>query len=412
MSFDTRTMTLAVTVVGTVLTFILITYWSARKSYPGYGLWVASFGLSILAGGLYYLSGHVPTVISTVVADLLSSSVPMLIGAGVRRFYGAHTSRVYIYVLVAEALFLLFFLYLRNDIALRAQGTSFVSAIFYFWAGLELFVRSRRRLSSAAITSGVVLLAYGMNECYHVYIAAHAGVRGDLFDPAVSIALAQPLYRLITLILILPLAFSFLSMVGERVEEELNTAESALRRMATTDPLTGVDNVGYFKQRAAEIIARARRTRQPLTLLVMDVDRFKDINDTYGHAAGDEVLKAIASHCQEHLRGADILARIGGDEFAALLPDTDLAGAEVVANNLRNAVAQVSTYENGIPIGVTISIGGTIMLQHDADVNAMFRRADTAMYEAKATNHRRERTPIEAYVQPSASVIQPAQNIF
>ncbi|MCL4506749.1 MAG: GGDEF domain-containing protein [Chloroflexi bacterium] len=400
MNFDTRTMTLAVTVVGAVLTFIMITYWIARKSYPGFGLWTASFGLGIVAGGLTVLSGSVPDLVSVVIGSLCFSAVPVLITAGIRRFYGGRRIRIYLIPLVTELLLLLFFLYLYNDIVLRTLCVSFINAVIFFWGGVELFIRSRRRLRSAAITTGVVLVAYGLNECYHIYNALHTTIRADLFDPAMALALAQPLYLLVMLTLTVPLAFGFLNMMGERLEAELSTAEAALRHMATTDPLTGVHNVGNFKTRAYDAIARARRTKRPLTLLVMDVDRFKQINDSYGHAAGDEVLKGIAARCQEHLRGADVLARIGGDEFAALLPDTDLAGAEVVANHLRRAVAQVSAYEDGTPIGVTISVGGTILLPNDADINAMFKRADTAMYEAKATS-RSERTTVETYAQPA-----------
>ncbi|RUQ40250.1 MAG: GGDEF domain-containing protein [Candidatus Competibacteraceae bacterium] len=169
----------------------------------------------------------------------------------------------------------------------------------------------------------------------------------------------------------------------EREVYERQQAQAQLQELATTDSLTGLRNRRYFMYRAAEEFERARRYRLPLALLMLDADHFKAINDRYGHPIGDQVLQALARRGQELLRDVDLFARIGGEEFAILLPQTDLAAARVVAERLRQRMASTPIVTDQGPLILTISLGLTGFDATVIDFDALLRRADAALYRAK-----------------------------
>lgn len=156
-----------------------------------------------------------------------------------------------------------------------------------------------------------------------------------------------------------------------------------LERLATTDPLTGVYNRRYLMDFAIKEFLRSQRYAHLFSVLQMDIDYFKKINDTYGHAVGDEVLKAFTVTCQEALRESDVLGRIGGEEFSIILPETKKEGALVVAERIRRSIAELKVDVNAQGIHFTVSIGVTILRQDDSGIEAVLRRGDEALYLAK-----------------------------
>ena len=165
--------------------------------------------------------------------------------------------------------------------------------------------------------------------------------------------------------------------------------EEQLRALATRDSLTGAANRRHFVELAQREHERSRRAGSPLSLCLFDADHFKNINDHYGHVAGDHVLSAMAAAARGALRASDVLGRLGGEEFAMLLPDTDLAGALLVAERVRAAVAATVVQGGEVrgadapgAIRVTISIG-VAERQGDESVEALLKRADRALYAAK-----------------------------
>jgi diguanylate cyclase (GGDEF)-like protein/PAS domain S-box-containing protein len=170
----------------------------------------------------------------------------------------------------------------------------------------------------------------------------------------------------------------------EQAKLELEKANEELARLAATDPLTGLVN-----RRQADIlfdreVARARRQKSPTSVIMMDIDYFKSVNDTYGHKVGDAVLVHLADRLRSRMRTSDIVARYGGEEFLLILPDTDLDGAAIVAEQMRKII-QASPFLNGqTEVPITVSCGVAVM-PHDRDLanDVLVRMADNALYAAK-----------------------------
>lgn len=166
---------------------------------------------------------------------------------------------------------------------------------------------------------------------------------------------------------------------------ELQAANAALDRLSQTDPLTGLLNRRGFDVLAKPALALARRAGRPLTVMMLDIDHFKVVNDEHGHDAGDYVLVALARLMRERLREADVVARVGGEEFVALLPDTDLEGGVLVADMLREAVAALQ-----LPCGpVTVSAGVAMVGASTSDMSELLHQADMALYRAKGSGRNR-----------------------
>ncbi|EME70184.1 GGDEF domain-containing protein [Paramagnetospirillum caucaseum] len=165
--------------------------------------------------------------------------------------------------------------------------------------------------------------------------------------------------------------------------------EAELRRLATTDVLTGAFNRRHFMELAGAEVDRARRHGRPLVALMLDIDHFKRVNDTYGHPVGDVAIKALSDTCAQVIRHEDVLGRLGGEEFAIVLTETDLDGALQVAERLRQAIAAIRIPVEAGTVAFTISIGTAERLETDSTIDAMLSRADMALYAAKRSGRNR-----------------------
>jgi diguanylate cyclase (GGDEF)-like protein len=165
--------------------------------------------------------------------------------------------------------------------------------------------------------------------------------------------------------------------------------EEQLRELAMRDELTGLYNRRHFTEMAEVELARARRTSAPLSLAILDIDHFKRVNDVYGHPAGDQVLRELSRAMRETLRGSDVSARIGGEEFVILLSDTALDGAVAVTERLRERVGQSEVaLEDGRAVRFTVSAGVT-ELGRGERLDTLLARADEALYRAKSDGRNR-----------------------
>lgn len=174
---------------------------------------------------------------------------------------------------------------------------------------------------------------------------------------------------------------------------ELKRREQALYNRATRDPLTGSFNRGHFTEMAIQEIERARRFSEPLSMLIIDIDHFKNINDTYGHETGDQAIILLAKGCQEQVRKIDFVGRIGGEEFAVCLPRANKEPALEMAQRLRLKIMEKRMRVGTTEFGYTISIGVAALRSHTRDLTELLRNADAALYKAK----REGRNRVEAW---------------
>ncbi|MBY5921704.1 GGDEF domain-containing protein [Ferrimonas balearica] len=175
-----------------------------------------------------------------------------------------------------------------------------------------------------------------------------------------------------------PLILATVNDITQQKASELNWA-----RLASTDPLTGLANRRHFQSHCSEALTRSRENGTPLTLLYLDLDDFKRVNDRYGHEAGDAVLAQVAKRLQSCMRTQDLLARIGGDEFVVVLESTDFEQAELLAQRIEEAMSQPMSLPKGDNVRQGMSIGVASYPQDGSDAEALVNSADRQMYQAK-----------------------------
>ena len=173
---------------------------------------------------------------------------------------------------------------------------------------------------------------------------------------------------------------------NQNLREEIaarKAMEDELRSMALTDSLTGIYNRRHFLERANEEVARARRYGHTFSLVMMDLDHFKNINDHYGHAAGDETLKAFSAFISKGKREMDIFGRLGGEEFALIMPDTDIETAKQVCERLREGTERIRLRGLGGTISISVSMGLANFNSATDSLDGLLARADNGLYKAK-----------------------------
>jgi two-component system cell cycle response regulator len=166
--------------------------------------------------------------------------------------------------------------------------------------------------------------------------------------------------------------------------------ERELRRLATTDALTGANNRRRFTEISERELQRCKRYGHPLSVMILDADKFKNVNDTYGHEAGDRVLKTLAEVCKTQLRDVDVFGRFGGEEFTLTFPETTREMAIEAAERLRVALSESPVeLDDGTTIDFTVSIGATVLMDEADTLGIMLQRADAALYQAKENGRNR-----------------------
>lgn len=171
-----------------------------------------------------------------------------------------------------------------------------------------------------------------------------------------------------------------------RLAHRLAAARRRSERLAHSDELTGLDNRRAFFDRGQALVGYCERNKLPLSVVMIDADHFKQINDRHGHAVGDAVLRHLAGMLRGALRKSDLCARMGGEEFALLLPDTPLAEATALAERFRQSYADTLTREGGVEVGNTVSIG---VASDGYDIDHLLHCADVALYQAKSAGRNR-----------------------
>jgi diguanylate cyclase (GGDEF)-like protein len=376
MDLDVRSVML-VGVLLSALTVLLLA--QAGRAFPAerrrhLRIWTVGLLLHPAAWALLAARGHVPDALSISAGNglLLLGFAEMC--RAVRGFQGLPERRALLWSVVAVAVALLAgFSQLQPHYSARVLVNS--SAVMVLLGGIAIGLAPafRRGGFTAARLTGV-FAAFGVAVALWRFSEHTLSPRpaGNLLEAGPS-DLVVFVYACVGVMF---LSLGFVLMHTERAYEDL-------RRLATMDTLTGVLARSGLNDQGLRLMAESRRHGRPLSVLLMDMDHFKTVNDSLGHQAGDSLLRHLAERARLVLRGEDALARLGGDEFVALLPGTDAAGARVVAERLREALGQVHMRFHGEEVPAPLSIGVAQLRPDDDGLEALLKRADQAMYRAK-----------------------------
>ncbi len=390
-ALDIRSLSVVVTGASAMASVIMILIWKTRKTYAGFGFWTTGNASSALGFLLFALRGLIPDLLTIVLANCLVLLTAVLYLEGTRRFRGVPGCKILgIVSIILLAVSISYYTYADNDVGMRIVVLSLLVALFYALGAWDLLGNTPPDLRFSYRFTGSLFAAYSLFMVSRAFLTALDPGPHNLYTPN----LIQTFTFLLPLLLGIAWTFGFVMLNSERLEVDLKSAQVELQRLATTDFLTGICNNRCFFENGEREIQRARRYGHPLGVLMFDIDHFKRVNDTYGHAAGDQVLVAITAACRAFLRDIDVFGRLGGEEFAILLPETDLAGGRTTAERLRSTIAEKGIEAGGATLNVTISVGVSVLSPGDDEIEQVLKRADDAMYEAKKTG--RNRTMIAA----------------
>lgn len=376
MSFDIRTLAIIGASMCTVMSLL---YGASARHFPqtervSLRIWTHSLLLQPLAWGLFAARGVIPDFLSVVVGNALLILSLCESARALRRYLGCPQHRLLLWsipLLVGAATW--WYLAITPDFSRRviaaSLGASGVLVLMAtpLWRSLRPGGSMPGRVICSLCVVGIVVLALRI-----VHHLRHPHPDGSLFDmrtiDAVGLAFASTA----------PVFFSlgFLLMQHERLYQQMHT-------LATTDTLTGVLARGALETLGRQLLHDCRAVGRPLSLLMIDVDHFKRINDLHGHAVGDEVLRRIVHRIRSQLRADDRIGRLGGEEFLVLLPGASGEQAQAVAGRVHQRVRERPVNHQSLSLPVTVSLGVIEAGPRELDWSVLLTRADHAMYRAK-----------------------------
>jgi diguanylate cyclase (GGDEF)-like protein len=378
MQLDLRTLFIVLMILYACLGFVCLflpyrTPGSHAVTNWGYGLLALAAGTGALA-----LRGAVPDFISIDLANALILLAFQFVLRSVRQGREAESSVFGWGVIGAAVLLLWYFTYLLPDTRARIVVSSAAMALLVVQPVAALIAAVPREGRRARIFTAVCLLGVGVVTLARAVWTIKWGSTADM--------LAPDLFQFASILLFA--VFTVLATLGV-VWIEIEQLRADLARLAMIDPLTAILNRRAFMLEYERELSRCVREKTGLALAIVDLDHFKDVNDTYGHLVGDQVLRRVADTLRSSLRGHDVIGRYGGEEFALLMPGADISAAMAGTERARVAVSERPIQAGTLSITVTVSAGVAAYGETGSDWESLLRSADTALYEAKRRGRNR-----------------------
>lgn len=378
MNLDINTLFLVTIYVEAILGLLLLFAWVQNVQISAVAWWGCAHLLRASSVVLFGMYGDVSDAISIDLANALLLVSFAFTWTGARVFDGRPPLPMYI---VAGPVAWLIIAHLPTfaDIQLRVLVASGIVTA-YTWLTAYEFWRGRSEPLVSRWPAIFMLFAHGSLFLLRTPLAAvlpWTPSTSDVFD---SVWLTVLSFE--ALLFTIAITFILLAMAKERTEHRHKTA-------AMVDPLTGIANRRSFLQEGSDLMKRHTSDARPAAVLLIDLDHFKSINDRFGHATGDRVLQVFADAAKSNLRSCDMVGRLGGEEFAALLYDAARERALAVAERIRASFAQAAGDVDGRPVGATVSIGVAFNGDQPLDVSELLRQADQALYHAKERGRNR-----------------------
>lgn len=365
-----------------LVTTVLYAVWSFNRNIPGLRLWMVSFLLGSVFSVSLLVRDWFPDVVAVVISQGSVSLAAYLCLMASRMYMGRRPFSHWYAVLGIGALMVasVYFTVVQPHLGMRFVFVGLGAGICFLLTARTMADGGVRRVPARYLFALVAGL-HGLFLLLRPALFKLAPVAPGGLPDAGLVTLVSQFVLLEAIVAVVLLGFGALMLANEFITSEL-------RHLAEMDPLTNVFNRRAFLTLLDKAISAAQRTGTAVPVLVMDLDHFKNINDTWGHRAGDDVLRHFVMLAHRCLRKEDVMGRLGGEEFAIFLPNASAAGALAVAERLRALVeAQpVATGPQSIPL--TVSVGVTLCAHGDA-AGAALQRADEAMYLAKERGRNR-----------------------
>ncbi|MGI8525294.1 MAG: GGDEF domain-containing protein [Pseudolabrys sp.] len=370
-ALDIRTIVFVAVLVAAVLGLFMILAWMQDRTTRA----LAWCGAAYLIGGSAVLSWGTPAPRLPIPEEYCSALIFVACGMvwnGVRLFQGRRRFPSLAFAGATLWLLLMQIPEVAASESVRSTLAGLLVAAYTFGIAFDLW--SDRRQSSYSRTAAIVVPAlHAAIFLFPIFMRA--------WQPATSANGWTELFALETVLYAVGVAFIVLLMVKDR-------SVLIYRHAATTDHLTGLLNRRAFFEGAASMCVSQRKQRAPVTVFVFDLDHFKSINDRFGHGPGDDVLRVFAASLRSSMRAEDIVGRLGGEEFAAIVPNSSPIAGRIAAR-VREAFEKSGAVVAGKAIGATVSIGAACADAADADIEALVERADVALYRAKHNGRNR-----------------------
>jgi diguanylate cyclase (GGDEF)-like protein len=379
MILDSRTLVVVAFLLATMLGAAHFLTWRINRSAMALRYCATADMIAALGFLLVAMRGPEPSVWALLATNMAVAAFHIYLWRAVRFFTGqplpvpALAGLVAAYLLAA-----LYFSAVMPNVSARIAMVSSYGAVMGILCAVDLLRNARRFPSTPVSVVGFILLGHAGVNVLRASLSLADSPLPDLLAPSA----VQTLAFLENLLVFVASGIGFVIMTTERLQADL-------RRAATYDALTGILNRRAFLDLAEREMARARRSGAPYALLVMDIDYFKQVNDTFGHQAGDAVLKAITMAITGSLRQVDLFGRFGGEEFCILLPETREDAARVVAERICATIADLQVAHDGNVISTTVSIGVAEGTTATKAFDSIVADADLALYRAKESGRNR-----------------------
>ncbi|HEY6024555.1 MAG TPA: GGDEF domain-containing protein [Pseudolabrys sp.] len=379
MTLDVHTLFMVTIYVEAILGLLLLFVWAQNMAVRAVCWWGFAHLISLASIGLFGMYGEVPDIVSIDLANSLLFTAFAATWTGARVFDGRPVEPVYLVTGAVLWLLICRLPILADNIDARALIASGIITA-YTWLTAYEFWRGRSEPLVSRWPAIFMFFAHGALYILRTPLVAmlpSSATNDSLFASVWMTVLSTE-----ALLLTISSAFILLAMAKERTELRHRTA-------AMVDPLTGIANRRSFLQDASLLVKKHTANPRPTAVLVIDLDHFKSINDRFGHALGDRVLEIFTDAARKSMRGSDLIGRLGGEEFAAMLTDTNREKAVAVAERIRETFAQMAQDVDGRPVCATVSIGLVHCETPTLDLAELLAQADHALYYAKERGRNR-----------------------
>lgn len=357
-------------------------YWRTQQTYRGFGYWaLGSVGIA-LTFLLFAGKGILPEFYTVVVANTAAISAVVCRHVGVRFFWGqAQLARpvYHLIPIIACTLLLLYFTLINDDPLSRLIAVTACISVYTLLISRDMTKGGQQGYPIVARTIAFIYFLYAITMAGRLLEwSLYPEVRYLLISSTSSL-----LYFICLLVLEVSSALLFMMLNSQRLAKNLGIARQELEKLASLDSLTGLYNRRSLMEKGAEEIARSEKLQQPCSLLLIDLDRLKQTNDTHGHSAGDALLVNVVEAIRSQIHEGEIFGRLGGDEFVLLLPGATLATGQKKAEQLRQTVREHPFVWENKTISMSVSIGVSELTRFDAGWNDWLQRADLNLYQEK-----------------------------